>query len=137
MKYEDQIRIAIQNGLFAYFGVGAIDVITLSVRYQQALHGVNRIYEILEEEHKGVLFMEMQDVILRHDAIREIAEKIEALKKYEVVNREAIEIQNKQMSLAIANVVQSTLTHCPKLIDILRDVCTRHIAKNFAPDTDG
>lgn len=72
MQYEDKLRYAVMNGLMVHFGVSPIDIVCMSIRYQQVLHGVERIMAILTDEQKGALFLEFDAINLHQEKISEI-----------------------------------------------------------------
>lgn len=131
MIYEDSIRYAILNGLMFYFRAGAIDVVTMSIKYQQALGGTERILDILTDEQKGQLYLEFSGISIHAETVSEILKKIESLKKHEFANAEAIEIEKKKLNEASGTAAKAISNLAPNLIGMLEEFCTEHVSKEI------
>lgn len=127
MEYENQVKLAVMNGLFAHFGVMPVDIVCESLKYQQAMQGTHKILAILSDEQKGALFMEYQNATLRREQTMEIAEKIEQLKKFEFANKEAIKAQQHKLEMSIAEGMKAVHEMMPKLLEMMNEFCTAHV----------
>lgn len=131
MDFDDHIRIAIQNGLFTFFGVQPIDIVCGSIKYQQAMHGCNRITAILDDEMKAALFMETQSLVLNGEEVKKIQEDLDRQKKNKFANEDLIATNQRKLATAIANATANMLTQAPNLVNMLNSYCAEHVQKNM------
>lgn len=131
MTYDEKLRYAVLNGLLIHFGVSPIDIVCMSMNYQQALMGVERVMEILTEEQKGALFLEFDGINLHQDKINDIHDKITMLKKHEFANQEAIKIEERKLHMAAADTTKAMMLLSPNLVNMITEFCLQHVHKTM------